>query len=190
MQQLREQELQQQADGAIKEVEDENAKKVETNDVSPAEVVVVGSEVSEVPKAETDSTTAVEGEDSNDGNVTATPPVVESEQATYASSNNDLKGTKAYNSTDIAGLYTLAMAIVDYRGHRVVAQVGIRVKPKKYSFRPTRQAGGKYSCLLVLANAKSYSLIADQLALDCCFGRVSYQVYYKVTRRTHCSTDL
>ncbi|KAG6557739.1 hypothetical protein Mapa_000505 [Marchantia paleacea] len=121
MQQLREQELQQLADGATKEVEDENAKKVETNEVTPAEAGVV-SEVSEVPKVETDSTTAVEREDSKDGNATATPPVVESEQATYASSNNDLKGTKAYNSTDIAGLYTLAMAIVDYRGHRVVAQ--------------------------------------------------------------------
>ena len=49
---------------------------------------------------------------------------VESEQATYASANNDLKGTKAYNNADVSGLYTLAMAIIDYRGHRVVAQVG------------------------------------------------------------------
>lgn len=48
--------------------------------------------------------------------------VVESEQATYASANNDLKGTKAYNNADVAGLYTLAMAIIDYRGHRIVAQ--------------------------------------------------------------------
>ncbi|XP_024538093.1 clustered mitochondria protein [Selaginella moellendorffii] len=47
---------------------------------------------------------------------------MEGEQATYSSANNDLKGTKAYNNADVAGLYTLAMAIVDYRGHRVVAQ--------------------------------------------------------------------
>eukprot|EP00250_Pteridium_aquilinum_P016315 c23046_g1_i1 orf=399-4781(+) len=48
--------------------------------------------------------------------------VVESEQATYASANNDLKGTKAYNNADVSGLYTLAMSIIDYRGHRIVAQ--------------------------------------------------------------------
>ncbi|XP_027159196.1 clustered mitochondria protein [Coffea eugenioides] len=46
----------------------------------------------------------------------------ESEQATYASANNDLKGTKAYQEADVPGLYNLAMAIIDYRGHRVVAQ--------------------------------------------------------------------
>lgn len=51
--------------------------------------------------------------------------LAESEQATYASSNNDLKGTKAYQEADVPGLYNLAMAIVDYRGHRVVAQVHI-----------------------------------------------------------------
>lgn len=49
--------------------------------------------------------------------------LAESEQATYASSNNDLKGTKAYQEADVPGLYNLAMAIIDYRGHRVVAQV-------------------------------------------------------------------
>ncbi|KAJ8748741.1 hypothetical protein K2173_011293 [Erythroxylum novogranatense] len=48
--------------------------------------------------------------------------LTESEQATYASANNDLKGTKAYQEADIPGLYNLAMAIIDYRGHRVVAQ--------------------------------------------------------------------
>lgn len=47
----------------------------------------------------------------------------ETEQATYASANNDLKGTKAYQEADVPGIYNLAMAIVDYRGHRVVAQV-------------------------------------------------------------------
>jgi len=49
--------------------------------------------------------------------------LAENEQATYASANNDLKGTKAYQEADVAGLYNLAMAIIDYRGHRVVAQV-------------------------------------------------------------------
>lgn len=49
--------------------------------------------------------------------------LVENEQATYASANNDLKGTKAYQEADVPGLYNLAMAIIDYRGHRVVAQV-------------------------------------------------------------------
>lgn len=48
--------------------------------------------------------------------------LAESEQATYASANNDLKGTKAYQEADVPGLYNLAMAIIDYRGHRVVAQ--------------------------------------------------------------------
>jgi protein TIF31 len=53
------------------------------------------------------------------------PQLAESEQATYASANNDLKGTKAYQEADVPGLYNLAMAIIDYRGHRVVAQVCI-----------------------------------------------------------------
>ncbi|GAB2260888.1 hypothetical protein Droror1_Dr00011743 [Drosera rotundifolia] len=44
------------------------------------------------------------------------------EQATYASANNDLRGTKAFQEADVPGLYNLAMAIIDYRGHRVVAQ--------------------------------------------------------------------
>lgn len=50
-------------------------------------------------------------------------PSAETEQATYSSANNDLKGTKAYQEADVPGLYNLAMAIIDYRGHRVVAQV-------------------------------------------------------------------
>ncbi|KAH6812998.1 tetratricopeptide repeat protein [Perilla frutescens var. frutescens] len=48
--------------------------------------------------------------------------LAESEQATYASANNDLKGTKAFQEADVPGIYNLAMAIIDYRGHRVVAQ--------------------------------------------------------------------
>lgn len=49
--------------------------------------------------------------------------IAESEQATYTSANNDLKGTKAYQEADVPGLFNLAMAIIDYRGHRVVGQV-------------------------------------------------------------------
>lgn len=60
-------------------------------------------------------------ESSPDGSTEMQLP--ESEQATYASANNDLKGTKAYQEADVPGLYNLAMAIIDYRGHRVVAQV-------------------------------------------------------------------
>ncbi|CAH9122850.1 unnamed protein product [Cuscuta epithymum] len=48
--------------------------------------------------------------------------LAESEQATYAGANNDLKGTKAYQEADVPGLYSLAMAIIDYRGYRVIAQ--------------------------------------------------------------------
>ncbi|KAL9275941.1 Clustered mitochondria protein-like protein [Drosera capensis] len=44
------------------------------------------------------------------------------EQATYASANNDLRGTKAFQEADAPGLYNLAMTIIDYRGHRAVAQ--------------------------------------------------------------------
>ncbi|XP_078166356.1 tetratricopeptide repeat (TPR)-containing protein isoform X2 [Carex rostrata] len=48
--------------------------------------------------------------------------IADSEQATYDSANNDLRGTKAYQEADVPGLYNLAMAIIDYRGFRVVAQ--------------------------------------------------------------------
>ena len=58
-----------------------------------------------------------------DADVSAELQLADSEQATYASANNDLKGTKAYQEADVPGLYNLAMAIIDYRGHRVVAQV-------------------------------------------------------------------
>ncbi|KAL8171483.1 hypothetical protein V2J09_023287 [Rumex salicifolius] len=55
-------------------------------------------------------------------NVSADTQLADSEQATYASANNDLKGTKAFQEADVPGLYNLAMAIIDYRGYRVVAQ--------------------------------------------------------------------
>ncbi|XP_059649085.1 clustered mitochondria protein isoform X2 [Cornus florida] len=54
--------------------------------------------------------------------IPAEAQLAETEQATYASANNDLKGTKAYQEADVPALYNLAMAIIDYRGHRVVAQ--------------------------------------------------------------------
>ncbi|KAK9748596.1 hypothetical protein RND81_02G069100 [Saponaria officinalis] len=60
--------------------------------------------------------------ESSDDNGPVENQLVNSEQATYASANNDLKGTKAYQEADVPGLYNLAMAIIDYRGHRVVAQ--------------------------------------------------------------------
>ncbi|XP_015689234.1 clustered mitochondria protein [Oryza brachyantha] len=58
----------------------------------------------------------------NSSDASAEAQIADSEQATYASANNDLKGTKAYQEADVPGLYNLAMAIIDYRGHRVVAQ--------------------------------------------------------------------
>lgn len=60
--------------------------------------------------------------------------LTESEQATYASANNDLKGTKAYQEADVPGLYNLAMAIIDYRGHRVVAQVRLSFSDVNFCF--------------------------------------------------------
>jgi len=44
------------------------------------------------------------------------------DRAAYNSINNDLKGIKAFNRADVKGLYTLATAIVDYRGYRICAQ--------------------------------------------------------------------
>ncbi|KAL6974080.1 hypothetical protein U1Q18_028262 [Sarracenia purpurea var. burkii] len=66
----------------------------------------------EDPDSGTDSTSDVHAE----------TQLAESEQATYASANNDLKGTKTYQEADVSGLYNLAMAIIDCKGHRVVAQ--------------------------------------------------------------------
>ncbi|KAL1199844.1 Clustered mitochondria protein [Cardamine amara subsp. amara] len=63
-----------------------------------------------------------DGENNEELNSSNEATVVENEQATYASANNDLKGTKLYQEADVSGLYNLAMAIIDYRGHRVVAQ--------------------------------------------------------------------
>ncbi|KAF5752678.1 hypothetical protein HS088_TW01G00594 [Tripterygium wilfordii] len=77
----------------------------------------------EIPNGEKcDKSTGVECVEEVSPQSSAETPVMESEQATYASANNDLKGTKAFQEADVAGIYNLAMAIIDYRGHRVVAQ--------------------------------------------------------------------
>lgn len=44
------------------------------------------------------------------------------DRAAYAAVNNDLKGIRAFNRADIEGLCTLATAVIDYRGFRLVAQ--------------------------------------------------------------------
>lgn len=45
-----------------------------------------------------------------------------SEEAAYSSANRDLQGVKAFNDADIPGLHTLATAVIDYLGVRVIAQ--------------------------------------------------------------------
>lgn len=81
---------------------------------------------SEIPNgAKCDKSTGVECMEEVSPQSFAETQVMENEQATYASANNDLKGTKAFQEADVAGIYHLALAIIDYRGHRVVAQVCI-----------------------------------------------------------------
>lgn len=75
-----------------------------------------------------------DGENNEELNSCPEAPLVENEQATYASANNDLKGTKLYQEADVPGLYNLAMAIIDYRGHRVVAQVCANIGTAKSFF--------------------------------------------------------
>ncbi|GLE09870.1 hypothetical protein PINS_up021798 [Pythium insidiosum] len=47
---------------------------------------------------------------------------ISGEEAAYSSANRDLLGVKAFNEADITGLHTLATAVVDYLGVRVIAQ--------------------------------------------------------------------
>ncbi|GJZ76601.1 clustered mitochondria protein [Tanacetum coccineum] len=54
---------------------------------------------------------------------TSIAQLVESKQDTYAYSKNGLEVTKAYQEADVPRLNNLAMAIVGYGGHRVVAHV-------------------------------------------------------------------
>ncbi|GFY92163.1 tetratricopeptide repeat (TPR)-containing protein [Actinidia rufa] len=94
-----------------------NSSEKTVNKLSPAAASVSSGDKSNCPSTEDlDCSTHLASD------VPAEPQLTESEQATYASANNDLKGTKAYQEADVAGLYNLAMAIIDYRGHRVVAQ--------------------------------------------------------------------
>ncbi|VVB05448.1 unnamed protein product [Arabis nemorensis] len=87
----------------------------------PSNNLAVSEKVSSSDKVPcTDGT--CDGENNEELNSCHEAPLVENEQATYASANNDLKGTKLYQEADVPGLYNLAMAIIDYRGHRVVAQ--------------------------------------------------------------------
>ncbi|GFP98186.1 clustered mitochondria protein [Phtheirospermum japonicum] len=76
----------------------------------------------QVDKSAVPSSENTSGTEAVSPDVPSEAQLAESEQATYASANNDLKGTKAYQEVDVPGLYNLAMAIIDYRGHRVVAQ--------------------------------------------------------------------
>jgi protein TIF31 len=106
-------------DGDFSLMQQMREQKVQTDDVPKETANASNGDVTpDVTESQKSDTSA--NEDPN----AAPTSVVESEQATYASANNDLKGTKAYNNADVAGLYTLAMAIIDFRGHRVVAQVG------------------------------------------------------------------
>ncbi|KAF9597346.1 hypothetical protein IFM89_017249 [Coptis chinensis] len=80
------------------------------------------SDVINVEKSDGSSTNEVTNSTDVAPDVHTDSQLADNEQATYASANNDLKGTKAYQEADVHGLYNLAMAIIDYRGHRVVAQ--------------------------------------------------------------------
>ncbi|MCO5608325.1 hypothetical protein L7F22_062531 [Adiantum nelumboides] len=120
MQQMHEQGPKEASNGDIKETlngEVNDVLKAADDDESLSKKVdetISNMEQRDIQK-ETSATTA-----DSEGNTSL--QAVDSEQATYASANNDLKGTKAYNNADVPGLYTLAMAIIDYRGHRIVAQ--------------------------------------------------------------------
>lgn len=103
-------------------VSTQNSGKPENNQEQGAFKV---SNVDDFAASNTDTVNATEAQPPD---VSAESQLAESEQATYASANNDLKGTKAYQEADVPGLYNLAMAIIDYRGHRVVAQVLVYFK--------------------------------------------------------------
>ncbi|GBG58709.1 hypothetical protein CBR_g110 [Chara braunii] len=117
IQQLREEELKQ------KQQAEPNADAKEvTGDGEKLEAEVVSSEGPVGEGTSPADGSAVDALPSGAKQAGSNPLVLEGEQATYASANNDLKGTRAFNTADVSGLYTLAMAIVDYRGYRVVAQ--------------------------------------------------------------------
>ncbi|KAL2501895.1 clustered mitochondria protein [Forsythia ovata] len=96
---------------------------VRSNVLQGASSIYDGDE-SSVPKPENSN-----GNEALSPDVPAEAQFVESEQNTYASANNDLKGTKAYREADVLGFYNLVMAIIDYRGHKVEAQVHSLIFP-------------------------------------------------------------
>ncbi|GJP43624.1 hypothetical protein CLOM_g3064 [Closterium sp. NIES-68] len=106
-----------------KKEKEKEEKKEEKKEEAKAEEKKEAKEEGKVEEGEKKEGEAKE-EEKKEGeeDAAAAAPVTEAEQATYASSNNDLKGTLAVNNADIPGIYSLAMAIVDYRGHRVIAQ--------------------------------------------------------------------
>ena len=153
--------------------------KVQTDDM-PKETAngSNGNVTPDVTESEKSDTSA--NEDAN----AAPTSVVESEQATYASANNDLKGTKAYNNADVAGLYTLAMAIIDFRGHRVVAQVGVVIKYQGSIL--FQDLVGSHIDYFTILNEKSCSILRS-FSVEC---RVSYLESSKGTRPNHYSMVL
>ncbi|CAI5936846.1 unnamed protein product [Closterium sp. NIES-64] len=106
-----------------KEKKDKKEKEKKEQEAAAEEKKVEEAKAEEGDKKEGEKKEGEEGEKKEgEDAAAAAAAVTEAEQATYASSNNDLKGTMAVNNADIPGLYSLAMAIVDYRGHRVIAQ--------------------------------------------------------------------
>ncbi|CAI5946244.1 unnamed protein product [Closterium sp. NIES-64] len=106
-----------------KEKKDKKEKEKKEQEAAVEEKKVEEAKAEEGDKKEGEKKEGEEGEKKEgEDAAAAAAAVTEAEQATYASSNNDLKGTMAVNNADIPGLYSLAMAIVDYRGHRVIAQ--------------------------------------------------------------------
>ncbi|CAI5508699.1 unnamed protein product [Closterium sp. Naga37s-1] len=109
-----------------------------------------------------------EGEDA--AAAAAAAAVTEAEQATYASSNNDLKGTMAVNNADIPGLYSLAMAIVDYRGHRVIAQGTMAVN--------NADIPGLYSLAMAIVDYRGHRVIAQSIIPGILYGDRTTQMLY------------
>lgn len=44
------------------------------------------------------------------------------DEAAYKSASNDLLGLRLFNKADVDGLYTLATAVINYRGYRIIGQ--------------------------------------------------------------------
>ncbi|KAL3622462.1 hypothetical protein CASFOL_033873 [Castilleja foliolosa] len=105
-----------------KQASPEVSSKVQSTASSQSKSVKLENNLPQVDKSAVPITENTNGTEAVSADVAAEAQLAESEQATYASANNDLKGTKAYQEADVPGLYNLAMAIIDYRGHRVVAQ--------------------------------------------------------------------